>query len=114
MENNIIPKPNRPKQKIEGYWYSKHSIEYLMPVPYVLTQEQADEIYELIKQKEKTARVISFRGVSTSRLDGSYVGSQEYHTDEWIWPQGFAEHYVKKYRVKPSIDFLKYIGYDVK
>lgn len=100
-------------KKIEGYWYHPiHSPEYLMPVKNALTQNEADEIYKLIKKKELTAQKIAYRGSALSRFDESVrVGSEEYETEEWAWPAGFAEHYVKLYRVKPSDEFLKYIGY---
>lgn len=98
--------------KIEGYWYSKYSPEYPMPVPNALTEEEANEIYRLIKRKETSAAVTRYRGISTSRIDKkTAVGSMEYKRAGWVWPQGFAEHYVLKHKVKPSMEFLDFIGY---
>jgi hypothetical protein len=99
---------------IEGYWYSRGEPTYPMPVPYVLTQEQADDLYALIKKKESRLVPKGYMGWSDSRIDGSRVGTEEFETDGWRWPKGFAEHYVKKYRVKPTSDFLKFIGYNDK
>lgn len=98
--------------KVEGYWWSKHEPQYPVPVPNVLTVEQAKQIYNLIKRKERSARHIQYRGWSTSRVDKkTHVGSGEYLTEKWIWPAGFAEHYVLLHRVKPSDEFLNFIGY---
>lgn len=47
-----------------------------------------------------------------SRIDGTRVGSAEFQNEDWWWPDGFASHYVKKYRVKPSNQFLEYIEYE--
>ena len=104
--------------KVEGYWYekpySKYSKEsvYPMPIPNILTPEEAEKIYNLIIQKEVKARVVLYRGFSYSRITGETLGSREYQTDEWLWPGDFAEHYVLKHRVKPSDEFLEYIGYE--
>lgn len=95
----------------EGFWYSKYEPNLPMPVPNELAPFEARAIYELIKQKENSAKVTRYRGVSPSRLDASYVGSAEYEHSGWVWPQGFAEHYVLQYRVRPSDAFLKFIGY---
>lgn len=97
--------------KIEGYWYSEHTPRFPMPEKDELTQEEADKIYELICKKESITEEVHFRGMSLSRIDGSWVGSSEYRNDDWWWPNGFSSHYVKKYRVKPSDEFLDYIGY---
>lgn len=100
------------ERKVEGYWHSKHSPEYPMPIPYVITQEEADAIADLIKLKQRNAGRNIYRGFSTSRIDQTSVGSTEYSRDGWIWPESLAEHYVRKYKVKPSDEFLAYIGYN--
>jgi len=99
-------------KKIEGYWYNEYSAtEYPMPVPNVLTEQEAQEIYDLIKRKEVTARKVGYKGFTTSRITGEYMGSTEFHTDEWLWPVDFAPHYVLEHKVKPTEEFLKYIGW---
>jgi hypothetical protein len=97
-------------EKVEGYWYSKRTPEYPMPVPYVLTEQQAEDVYKAIKEKEKIADEYFYRGSAGSRIDGSLVGSNEFSLDSWTWPGKFAEHYVLKYRVKPTDEFLKFLG----
>ena len=98
--------------KIEGYWYSKYSKEYPMPITNVLSEENAKKIYSLIKKKERAASKTQYRGMSISRIDNkTIVGSAEFKRDGWIWPAGFAEHYVRDNRVSPSKEFLDYIGY---
>lgn len=100
------------ERKIEGYWYSTYQPEYPMPIPNELTEEQSNTIYNLIIQKQSEAYEVRYRGLSRSRIDETTLGCCEYQTEEWIWPGDFATHYVLKYRVKPSDEFLKYIGYD--
>jgi hypothetical protein len=102
---------NRDK-RIEGYWYSKYSPQYLMPQPNQLNETEAEEIYKLIKYKEVEAKRLTTRGVSYSRIDDTCVGNGEYHHTDWLWPESLAPHYVFKYKVKPSDDFLKFIGWD--
>lgn len=98
-------------RKIEGYWYSKYEPKYPKPVVNALTQDQANQIADLIKKKQRGASRKQYRGFSTSRVDKSVVGSAEFSRNGWVWPDGFGEHYVRKYRVKPSSEFLDFIGY---
>jgi len=98
--------------RIEGYWHSKYEPRFPMPEKDELSQEEADKIYELILKKEAITNKVQFRGYSMSRIDNTIVGSAEYRNEDWWWPDGFASHYVKKYRVKPSTQFLQYIGYE--
>lgn len=98
-------------KKIEGYWYSEYEPQYPMPKPNVLTQEEAEDIFMKIIEKEKGARKTNYRGWSKSRINGERLGSGEFETTEWKWPEDFAEHYVLKHKVKPSDEFLKYIGH---
>ena len=100
--------------KIEGYWYSDIHKEFPMPLPNVLNKEEAREIYNLIKLKEQDKKTwcLAYKGMSFSRLSkGISVGSEEFRTNDWIWPKGFAEHYVLQHKVKPTDEFLKFIGY---
>ena len=101
--------------KIEGYWSLKGNPAldiYPTPVPNVLTQDEANAVFKLIKRKEAGASVTRYRGMSMSRIDKkTVVGSMEYSRAGWRWPQGFAEHYVRDHRVKPTDAFLKFIGY---
>lgn len=102
-------------RNIEGYWKGINPKEkkYPMPVPNVLSAEEAKDIYDLIHEKEKKASKTVYRGMANSRIEPEvYVGAAEFSLDNWIWPDGYAKHYVLKHRVKPSDNFLKFIGYD--
>jgi hypothetical protein len=101
---------NIPK---EGFWWSKYQTQFPMPIPNQITEEEAKEIYRLIKLKEEDESVtrLVYRGLSHSRIDRSFLGCEEYFSDEFRWPGDFAEHYVLKHKVKPSDAFLAYIGY---
>lgn len=122
---------NRDK-KIEGYWiespfvfeqqlsngsiYRKEipaKTNYPTPIPNVLTEEEAQTIYNLIREKEKIANCYGYMGLSSSRITGERLGNKEYELDEWIWPGDFAEHYVLTHKVRPTEEFLKWIGYDI-
>ena len=101
---------------IEGYWHSSYfenrGYNYPKPKPNVLTEEQATIIHKLILEKQKNANKVLYRGMSHSRIEkGVSLGNAEYQTDLWKWPGDFADHYVLKHKVKPSDEFLDYIGY---
>ena len=91
---------------------SRDKVEYPTPIPNVLSPVEANDIYELIRLKEKTAKKIGYMGWTESRITGEHLGSHEYQTDEWLWPEDFAPHYVLVHGVKPTDEFLKYIGYE--
>lgn len=99
-------------KKIEGYWYSKDEPQYPKPKPDVLSDKEAEDIFLKIIDKEKEARINRYKGFSRSRITGETLGTKEFETDEWIWPEDFAEHYVLTHKVKPSDKFLDYIGYE--
>ncbi|MGK7961236.1 hypothetical protein [Crocosphaera sp.] len=102
-------------QKIEGYWYgySSSNQKYPIPQPNVLSTEETDTIYQLIVAKEKEASIQKYRGLTISRITGEMLGYTEYHHNSgWVWPGDFAKHYVKEHKVKPTDEFLKFIGYD--
>jgi hypothetical protein len=103
------------KKRIEGYWYSEENTRYPRPVKNILTSKQAQVIYDrlMIIQNHKNTTCVHYKGCSKSRIDNSELGSGEYSTDKWIWPEGFVDHYVLKYHVKPSDDFLYYIGVEL-
>ena len=98
-------------KRIEGYWFSDNQPYYKKPIPNELNETEAKQIYQLIKEKEKESKMMGSRGDSFSRIDNTIVGSNEYHHENWLWPEGYAEHYVLKYKVKPSTEFLKFIGW---
>jgi len=98
-------------KKIEGYWWSERKPQYPMPEPNALTPEEAKEIYNLMVQKEKIAEIIHYFGFSTCRITEEMLGCEEYYTDKWVWTQDLGPHYVLKHLVRPSDEFLRYIGY---
>lgn len=96
---------------LEGFWYSVREPHFPMPVSNILSTEQAEKIFKLIKTKEAKAYLIRYKGMSPSRIEKCYVGSGTYSYGKWSWPEGFAEHYVLKHKVKPTDEFLDFIGY---
>ncbi len=56
-------------------------------------------------------RTIGYRGMAPSRLDRSNVGAAEFldETHGVVWPEGWADHYVGKYNVRPSLEFIQYV-----
>lgn len=118
--------------KIEGYWkeipfifetklrdgtvYKREmsvKTDYPIPIPNVLSENESKEIYNLILEKQKGAKLVGYMGCSESRITGERLGNEEYETDEWKWPADFAEHYVLTHKVRPTDEFLKWIGYDI-
>jgi hypothetical protein len=82
-----------------------------MPEPGVLSEQEAAEIFALIKKKEESARVIQYRGFTSSRITNERLGSKEFESADWRWPEDFAPHYVRDHRCRPSDAFLEFIGY---
>jgi hypothetical protein len=122
----------RTGKKLEGFWvetpfvfektlsnsfiYIKEisaKTNYPTPIPNVLTEEEAQTIYNLIREKETIANCYGYMGISESRITGEGLGSKEYELDGWIWPGDFSEHYVLTHKVRPTEEFLKWIGYDI-
>ena len=104
--------------KKEGFWFSEREPQYPMPTPNVLTEQEAQDIYALIKKIQDDCeqytgdyKVTTYRGSTVSRITGKRMGSAEYITPHFIFPEDFGRHYVLEHRVKPSDEFLEYIGY---
>lgn len=108
-----MDKPDKiyTNQKVEGYWYSKYEPDYPIPIPNILSQTEADEIYSLMVEKQKEAKVNKYMGYSMSRLTDKMLGCIEYELEDWRWTGNLDKHYVKDHRVKPSDEFLTFIGY---
>lgn len=114
------------KEKIEGYWYSTTSPQYPKPIQGELSEVDSLLIYALMYRKEKECkkdvewgvdlpRVMAYRGCSTSRITGEILGCREYLHSGFRWPIDMGRHYVLEHRVKPSDEFLDFIGfYDIK
>lgn len=96
--------------KREGFWKSSLEPHLPEPKPEVLNPKQAFELYDIITKLEKIAKKTTYRGVSHSRITGEKLGCAEYTFSDWSWPGDFAKHYVLEYRVKPSDDFLEFLG----
>lgn len=99
-------------QKTEGYWRWEREKNLPIPIPNVLDEYQAQKIYDLILEKEKEATKKLYRGFSHSRITKETLGSAEYETKDWRWPADFAPHYVLEHKVKPTKEFLIFIGYE--
>jgi methionine aminopeptidase len=125
----------------EGYWSSKEdSTKNYFPI--ISKQKWKDKnkfvnMVKLIEQniedehenkpeklKYKGNYVKSYRGVSNSRIDDSYVGNSEYffkladtkkksksksESKYMIWPSRYVEHYIEKYNVMPTKRFYNFI-----
>jgi hypothetical protein len=66
----------------------------------------------LAERGQDGLRVQGYRGLAPSRLErGATVGASEFVDDrEHVrWPEAYAAHYVGKYNVRPSIEFIEYV-----
>ena len=97
--------------KREGFWISTEEPNLPKPKPGVLSLMEAVAIHSLIVAKQHQANVVSYRGKTLSRITGEGLGYVEYRLDGWCWPGDFAEHYVLQNKVKPSHEFLSFIGF---
>lgn len=104
--------PKKPSTFLEGFWYHRETApDFPKPVPNVLSEAQAKKVFAAIKKKEAKATQTFYKGYAMSRLEPRVrVGSSTYALGKWRWPQGYAEHYVLKHRVKPSDAFLEFLG----
>jgi hypothetical protein len=98
-------------KKFEGYCCSNKETQKVKPVPNVLAPFQAREIHELIRNIERNIRPKIYRGIMISPIDNAPFLAAEYEHDGWIWNSVLSDHFVLKHRVRPSDDFLKYIGW---
>jgi len=112
--------------KVEGYWaVSAQQLDSPFPFPARSPSPWPgkDQFLLKLQEKQKTAKVTAYRGMSHCRLpesDGCQCGDsngyQEYEvtTAEGTtvkWPEGF-EHYVAVHNVKPSKEFYTIIMND--
>jgi len=51
----------------------------------------------------------SYMGMSTSRIDESFLGSSDMRTPDgkWIFPEQWDKHYVNKYNICPPREFVE-------
>lgn len=117
--------------RVEGYWASsenpaKDQYQGLYPFPQKSNEPWAGKEAFVAKLAEIESNVLNsdygtknkygiepfrYRGPSFSRIDGSIVGCAEFYDakEKITWPQGYREHYVEKYNVKPSKEFYDYV-----
>eukprot|EP00392_Amoebophrya_sp_AT5.2_P010897 g10964.t1 len=95
--------------------------EYYLPRPFPGLAEKwgAENVrtfLALVKLVEAHTHVKHWHGAAPSRIEeGKNVGTQEYqdNLNNLIWPQGYAEHYIGKHNVPPTLRFVYYIRYRV-
>ena len=99
-------------KRIEGYWGPDNG--YPMPIPNVLSEEDAIRVSDALALREERALEKRYRGLSYSRITGEMLGCVEYQLDDWSWPGDFRTHYILEHRVKPTDEFLLWLGmYDL-
>lgn len=95
---------------IEGYWRqsinSKSDLPW--PIPNVLDQTEIADLFLKLSKVQAKARKVSYRGLSRSRLDGSFVGCSEYTYGNWTWPEGLG-HYLQ-HGVSLTPEFVKFLN----
>lgn len=98
--------------RIEGYWrrVGMDGCEYDTQYPMPVSQETpvSVDFIEKLKQVEKKAHKILYRGDSICRCCSRINGGAEYKLNGWSWPDGFM-HYLKEHNVHPSSDFVTMI-----
>jgi hypothetical protein len=97
--------------KTEGYCCGDRESQKTKPVPNVLAPFQAREIHELIRNIERNIRPRMYRGIFLSPFDNTNLGAADYEHDGWRWSSSLSDYFVLQHRVRPSDEFLKYIGW---
>lgn len=94
--------------KKEGFWYSKETPGFPMPVANATPWEGKNEFLSKLSKIEEKAVIIRYRGWSVCRICSKHNGSTEFNLAGWCWPSGFR-HYVEEHNVKPSNEFLNFV-----
>lgn len=99
---------------IEGYW--RQSIDQKSdlpwPIPNVLDQTEIADLFLKLSKVQDKARKTRYKGLSESRLDGSFVGCAEYTYKNWTWPEGLA--YYLQHGVALTPEFIKFLNEESK
>jgi hypothetical protein len=99
----------------EGYWdhddYDDYEKKYQPIISNKVWNGKAEWIRKAKLVEEQTP-FIGYRGMSPSRIDGTFVGSQEFFDtiNRICWPQNYVQHYIEKYNVMPTRRFYAYIN----
>ena len=97
----------------EGYWTEDN-----VPSASVTPWCGKEEFLNKLKKIEKLAdggesnqfSVKTQRGLTNSRIDGSFLGNKEYHSSSGIcWTGDFSSHYVDEHNIVPSKSFYNFI-----
>ena len=104
-----------PEGHVEGYWaMDKKDKSRPFPQKFKGTWEDKDTFCDKVHSIEEKleADQMFYRGMSESRLEpGEMVGSGEHRdlVNGVLWPEGYAEHYIRKHNVLPSEEFYEYV-----
>ena len=74
--------------------------------PDSMTPEEKQIILDYMNN---SLRETSYMGMSTSRIDESFLGSSDMRTPDgkWIFPEQWDKHYVDKYNICPPREFVE-------
>eukprot|EP00392_Amoebophrya_sp_AT5.2_P014919 g15101.t1 len=117
FKNFLHTHPEEAQKKIPELPIVKDALERYLPVPaphLIGTWKGKKAFVALVEKVQANTRFKSYRGPAPSRLErGKFVGSAEYEDEKngIAWPDGYAEHYIGKHNVPPTLRFLQYIRY---
>lgn len=95
-----------------SFWVNNYSG---LPLPIAHPQPWSGQKEFLTKllaiEKSLNSPSIMMEGYADSRLDLSndHVGCGEYEYNGVRWTQGYSEHYIEKFNVRPSREFYDFI-----
>jgi hypothetical protein len=74
--------------------------------PDLMNQQEKDIILEYMSNATEEA---AYKGWADSRMDGTMLGSRDMRTPDgkWIFPEQWDTHYVDKYNICPSREFIE-------
>lgn len=107
-----IPKEKRIARYVkEGFWKSIEEPDLPLPIKNQISIEESIRLSTLLAQIEKRRETEfkKYKGKSYCRFTNKTLNSGEYSLNGFIWPQDFRTHYIRKYRIKPSEEFLSMI-----
>ena len=109
--------------RVEGYWADAADDTSVYPWPCRAPEWSSRSVFiEKLRVLEGYARagrenlsVITYLGVSRSRVDGSLLGSRQYSfhgrggRHEATWPDSLLPHYIEKHGIRVSLEFEKWV-----
>jgi hypothetical protein len=88
------------------YWDGSDIIRVKAEYPDTMTPEEKEVVLDYMSNSTEET---SYMGKSTSRIDGTFLGSRDMRSPDgkWIFPEQWDTHYVEKHDIAPTREFIE-------